>query len=160
RSYQRWFWPYDGAEDFNVGDFYRATFNWTRLYPFYVDAEGNPTNDPNDIPVKPAGGWHPPHLMLNEGGYRDTKYRTLDGIVRLDLDLGQFVDGLSTSVLGNVNAADRNMKSFVIHNKSYIFQSASTTNKFVHRSEEHTSELQSRENLVCRLLLEKKNNNY
>src|SRR5690606_40915796 len=28
-----------------------------------------------------------------------------------------------------------------------------------HRSEEHTSELQSRENLVCRLLLEKKNNN-
>src|SRR5690606_40344705 len=27
------------------------------------------------------------------------------------------------------------------------------------RSEEHTSELQSRENLVCRLLLEKKNEN-
>src|SRR5690606_42083049 len=29
-----------------------------------------------------------------------------------------------------------------------------------HRSEEHTSELQSRENLVCRLLLEKKKNSY
>src|SRR5690606_41994605 len=28
---------------------------------------------------------------------------------------------------------------------------------YVARSEEHTSELQSRENLVCRLLLEKKN---
>src|SRR5436309_5160686 len=28
------------------------------------------------------------------------------------------------------------------------------------RSEEHTSELQSRENLVCRLLLEKKKNNF
>src|SRR5690606_40208025 len=28
----------------------------------------------------------------------------------------------------------------------------------LYRSEEHTSELQSRENLVCRLLLEKKNN--
>src|SRR5436305_7564266 len=28
-----------------------------------------------------------------------------------------------------------------------------------HRSEEHTSELQSRPHLVCRLLLEKKNNN-
>src|SRR5438067_9598074 len=28
-----------------------------------------------------------------------------------------------------------------------------------HRSEEHTSELQSRFDLVCRLLLEKKNNN-
>src|SRR5690606_40030812 len=31
-------------------------------------------------------------------------------------------------------------------------------NKVVKRSEEHTSELQSRENLVCRLLLEKKKN--
>src|SRR5690606_41310300 len=30
----------------------------------------------------------------------------------------------------------------------------------VARSEEHTSELQSRENLVCRLLLEKKKNNH
>src|SRR5690554_7605136 len=29
----------------------------------------------------------------------------------------------------------------------------------VHRSEEHTSELQSRPHLVCRLLLEKKKNN-
>src|SRR5436309_10066661 len=29
--------------------------------------------------------------------------------------------------------------------------------QFLDRSEEHTSELQSRENLVCRLLLEKKN---
>src|SRR5690606_40703981 len=29
----------------------------------------------------------------------------------------------------------------------------------IYRSEEHTSELQSRENLVCRLLLEKKKNN-
>src|SRR5690606_41439860 len=28
--------------------------------------------------------------------------------------------------------------------------------RLAHRSEEHTSELQSRENLVCRLLLEKK----
>src|SRR2546430_12325936 len=29
---------------------------------------------------------------------------------------------------------------------------------YVHRSEEHTSELQSQSNLVCRLLLEKKKN--
>src|SRR5690606_27508625 len=33
------------------------------------------------------------------------------------------------------------------------------TLNFGHRSEEHTSELQSRENLVCRLLLENKNDN-
>src|SRR3712207_7052429 len=30
----------------------------------------------------------------------------------------------------------------------------------IHRSEEHTSELQSRQYLVCRLLLEKKKKNY
>src|SRR2546428_8668746 len=30
----------------------------------------------------------------------------------------------------------------------------------LHRSEEHTSELQSRSDLVCRLLLEKKKNNH
>src|SRR5690606_12566679 len=33
---------------------------------------------------------------------------------------------------------------------------AKGSRRFLHRSEEHTSELQSRENLVCRLLLEKK----
>src|SRR6266511_3854933 len=32
--------------------------------------------------------------------------------------------------------------------------------RLTHRSEEHTSELQSRENLVCRLLLEKKKNDF
>src|SRR5690554_6994052 len=34
---------------------------------------------------------------------------------------------------------------------------AAGTKRFVPRSEEHTSELQSRPHLVCRLLLEKKN---
>src|SRR5690606_39442916 len=36
-------------------------------------------------------------------------------------------------------------------------QSGAVLARFHGRSEEHTSELQSRENLVCRLLLEKKN---
>src|SRR5436309_13731774 len=36
----------------------------------------------------------------------------------------------------------------------------STSRSSTPRSEEHTSELQSRENLVCRLLLEKKNNKH
>src|SRR5690606_40086211 len=38
----------------------------------------------------------------------------------------------------------------------YVRVTDNTTGCFVVRSEEHTSELQSRENLVCRLLLEKK----
>ena len=130
RNYNRWYWPYDGAEDFNVGDFYRATFNWTRLYPFYVDKQGNPTTDTKAFPVVP-GAWHPVELMVNSGGYRDIKYRTFDGIIRFDLDLGEYIDGLSTSVQGHYLGYDKNMKSFVIHNKAYIFQSSSATNKFI-----------------------------
>src|SRR5690606_40464952 len=38
----------------------------------------------------------------------------------------------------------------------FIYDSLSQINNYKLRSEEHTSELQSRENLVCRLLLEKK----
>src|SRR5690606_39812970 len=40
-----------------------------------------------------------------------------------------------------------------------IFCKTKTVADNVFRSEEHTSELQSRENLVCRLLLEKKKKN-
>src|SRR2546430_11936949 len=39
------------------------------------------------------------------------------------------------------------------------FDAASSTHQ-PHRSEEHTSELQSQSNLVCRLLLEKKKTNH
>src|SRR5690606_2203976 len=40
--------------------------------------------------------------------------------------------------------------------EAYVRLQAWTRERFPQRSEEHTSELQSRENLVCRLLLEKK----
>ena len=130
RNYDRWYWPYDGADDFKVGDWYRATFNWTRLYPFYVDAQGNPTNNPNDIPIKTAGGYHPPEIMLN-GGSRETVHRSFDGIIKFDLDLDKYVKGLSTSLQGHINSYDMNMKSFVKHNKWYIFQPANATNKFI-----------------------------
>src|SRR3712207_8090756 len=40
------------------------------------------------------------------------------------------------------------------------FEQSRAANVVASRSEEHTSELQSRQYLVCRLLLEKKNNRY
>src|SRR5438874_9278144 len=40
-----------------------------------------------------------------------------------------------------------------------VFGMTNTTGNMPSRSEEHTSELQSRRDLVCRLLLEKKNRN-
>src|SRR2546430_6976869 len=41
---------------------------------------------------------------------------------------------------------------------SFAAKSFTVSNAFSSRSEEHTSELQSQSNLVCRLLLEKKKN--
>src|SRR5690606_41286355 len=52
-----------------------------------------------------------------------------------------------TEYLGTNSASDHNL---YVRGR-YMFES-----NYVSRSEEHTSELQSRENLVCRLLLEKK----
>ncbi len=130
RTYHRWYWPYDGAEDFNVGDFYRATFNWTRLYPFYVDEKGNPSTNTNDLAVSP-GSWNPVFLMLNSGGYRDIKYRTLDGIIRFNWDLGGVVKGLSTRVTANYSGTDRNGKAFIIQNKTYILQRQGGANPFI-----------------------------
>src|SRR5438445_3639643 len=49
----------------------------------------------------------------------------------------------------------QNLKHGVIRDNQIIF-TAGNANKKSARSEEHTSELQSRQYLVCRLLLEKK----
>src|SRR5690606_41130895 len=49
----------------------------------------------------------------------------------------------------------RNVKLFGLSYAGNI--SSASIGAEISRSEEHTSELQSRENLVCRLLLEKKN---
>src|SRR5690606_40660515 len=52
---------------------------------------------------------------------------------------------------------DRVYDAFAPHGLLYNHDAEDTDNlAFLGRSEEHTSELQSRENLVCRLLLEKK----
>src|SRR5258707_5501846 len=48
-----------------------------------------------------------------------------------------------------------NCRENAIH---FYVQSSAPANMFADRSEEHTSELQSRQYLVCRLLLEKKKN--
>src|SRR5690554_7608839 len=42
----------------------------------------------------------------------------------------------------------------------HVTDASVSMNKSEERSEEHTSELQSRQHLVCRLLLEKKNNKH
>lgn len=125
----RFYWPYDDAESTTLQDFYRSTFNWSRLYPFYVDENGNPTTDRiNGYPVA-TSGWHPVELVYN-AGYRKTKYRTLNGIFRVDLKI-PFVKGMSTSFMANYTADDYNGKNYIKHNKSYTFKQASATNKYI-----------------------------
>lgn len=129
KEYNRFYWPYDNVDDFNVPDFYRTTFNWTRLYPFYVDDNGNLTTDTNANPVT-AGSWNPVDMVLGNR-YQKTTRRTIDGQVRFNLDLGQFADGLKTSFLAQYTAYDENLKGFLTHNKGYRFKSASAENKFI-----------------------------
>lgn len=130
RDYKRFYWQYDWdeGEGYTVADFYRTTFNHSRLYPFYVDKDGNPSTNTNDYPV--SNNLNLVNLVLGDN-YRKIRKRNLDAQIRLDLDLGEFVQGLSTSFLGQINAVDLNNKAFYTHNKSYRFQRASTTNPFI-----------------------------
>src|SRR5438874_10100547 len=64
---------------------------------------------------------------------------------------------LSASSALPVVAASRTETSFPWRRTATRRQTASTSSSLWERSEEHTSELQSRRDLVCRLLLEKKN---
>src|SRR5690606_41932748 len=61
---------------------------------------------------------------------------------------------LSSAIFPPIRAA-RNCRIHRYRTSLHVYK-GSVQNCVAHRSEEHTSELQSRENLVCRLLLEKK----
>src|SRR5690606_42016596 len=56
-----------------------------------------------------------------------------------------------------VHASEAGDEKKPIYEQTVLERIADGLNRTLERSEEHTSELQSRENLVCRLLLEKKN---
>src|SRR5690606_41651463 len=63
--------------------------------------------------------------------------------------------GVAVAVRTQQRAA---MRAAVVENVDAVVLAAHQDHRLGARSEEHTSELQSRENLVCRLLLEKKKN--
>lgn len=124
----RFYWPYDNSTSFTVPDFYRTTFNWSRLYPFFEDSAGNPTTNTHDLPIS-VTGWNPVEMLI-DGNYRRMNLRSINGIGRFDLEI-PFIKGLSTSFQFAYTANDEDDKNFVVFNKSYIFQSASTTNPYL-----------------------------
>lgn len=130
RNYKRFYWPYDwDAESMTLSDFYRTTFNQSRLRPWYVDELGNPSNSRTDYPVA-MGGSHFGELVMGDG-YEKTVARNFEGILRFDLDMSKLVEGLSTAVIGQFNASDKNRKRFAPFNKSYVFQGGSVDNIFI-----------------------------
>lgn len=130
RDYKRFYWPYDwDPESMTLSDFYRTTFNQSRLRPWYVDEAGNPSEERTEYPVA-MGGSHFGELVLGDN-YEKTRARNLEAILRFDLDLDKYVKGLSTAVVGQYNAADKNRKRFATFNKSYVFQSGSVDNIFI-----------------------------
>ena len=72
---------------------------------------------------------------------------------------GQLLPGENFSLLAqyNLSESDSGVYQARITNEIHEVLSNEFELNVVSRSEEHTSELQSRRNLVCRLLLEKKN---
>src|SRR5690606_40106855 len=78
------------------------------------------------------------------GGAHLEGFGGLEGVRRAK---GEILEGLSASGTAVLNMDD----------PAFSQWRAQAQGQRVLRSEEHTSELQSRENLVCRLLLEKKN---
>src|SRR3712207_8180436 len=84
-------------------------------------------------------------------------------LFRSAVDAGGALDRSLDPVLANVNDVVRARSLAVGGGRLYLageFSSVDGTTRYNVRSEEHTSELQSRQYLVCRLLLEKKQNLY
>lgn len=128
RYTDRFYWPYDGdnGEGFTVADFYRPTFNLSRLYPFYSKADGSATtaDDPARIAtIMPGWGFNPAQTV-NSVNYRHILYNTFNAIVTGELKIPQ-IKGLSLRVLGDYRQDNFFRKDFVGEfNVSYRVQPA------------------------------------
>ncbi|GFR77246.1 TonB-linked outer membrane protein, SusC/RagA family [Elysia marginata] len=125
RITERFYWPYDwdGGEGFTVADFYRPTFNLTRLYPYYSLPNGKPVDygTPEAIPVIKNWHFHPPETIFSKN-YRHIHYNTFNAIFNAKLKIPQ-VEGLSLKVLGNYRQDTFFKKDFIGEfNRPYIVQ--------------------------------------
>src|SRR5256886_4915278 len=74
-----------------------------------------------------------------------------------------WTDGVSAASAARLTVIEAGVHEAHFQPAVHVFHSAiqtPATSTFTSRSEEHTSELQSQSNLVCRLLLEKKKSTY
>ncbi|RYF38028.1 MAG: SusC/RagA family TonB-linked outer membrane protein, partial [Chitinophagaceae bacterium] len=126
----RFYWPFSGDDDYDVSDFYRVTFNWPKLFPFYMNQDGTVADEITKYPVQPAIGtfqlWNVID-MVQGNRYINTTRRQLNPILTLDVKLDDLIPGLSTKVVGNYEANDYNRKKFLTYQYNYKFISADPT---------------------------------
>ncbi len=131
RYTDRFFWPYDNdnGEGFTVADFYRPTFNLSRLYPYYSKADGTSTTagDPDGFAtIQPGWGFNPAQTV-NSVNYRHILYNTFNAIVTGELKISQ-IKGLSLRVLGDYRQDNFFRKDFIGEfNVSYRVQPTGST---------------------------------
>ena len=136
----RFFWPYDwdNGEGFTIADFYRSTFNVSRLWPWYVDENKNPVNHRTEYASNVVWGFHPAEVVFG-GGYRDITYRTGNVIARLDWDLAKIAKGLSTAFMGSYTASDYFQKDLRLH-QSFLRPALDPNNRILFDSTKEVSD--------------------
>src|SRR2546427_13017430 len=134
--------PGNQAHDYSGGRIQRVDLATGKVEDLYTACDGRALRGPNDIVFDASGGfWFTDHGKMRERDRDRTGvfYARADGSrIREVLFPLDAPNGIGLSPDGR---------------RLYV---AETRPVHVSRSEEHTSELQSQSNLVCRLLLEKK----
>lgn len=135
QNHDRFYWPFSGDDDYDVSDLYRVTFNWPKVYPFYLEADGTPADYVTDFPVQtPMGSWLAWSVIDQVIGnrYIMTRKRQLNNILTLDIDLGDLVPGLTTKLVGNYLAQDFMRKKFLTFQTNYVYNQADPNgNRFI-----------------------------
>ncbi len=117
---RRFFWPFDGADDQVLSDFFRASFNLSRFFPFYSQLDGTPARrtDPGAVAVVQPGWGFSPAQNIYSGANRKRFDDTFNAIISMDIDIPK-VKGLSASLLANFRYDGFNRKNFIVHNSSF-----------------------------------------
>ncbi len=135
QNQKRFYWPFSDDDEQTVGDLYRCTFNWPKTYPFYLYEDGTPANEITDFPVQtPMGSWQAWNVVDQVIGdrYIRTRKREVNAILSFDIDLGDFVPGLSTKVVGNYIGNDYMRKKYLTYQHNYVWAAANADqNRFI-----------------------------
>lgn len=136
QQYQRrFYWPFSGDDEQTIGDLYRCTFNWPKTYPFYLYADGTPANEVTNYPVQtPMGSWQAWNVVDQVIGdrYIKTRKREVNSILSFDIDLGKYIPGLTTKIVGNYISNDYTRKKFLTYQHNYVWKAATPdVNRFI-----------------------------